>query len=50
MDDNEVGNVIRPAGLNQLTHHIVATVESLGVGKHKTQLLPEGQNNNLNLV
>ena len=39
MDDNEIGDIIGPARLHQLTHYIVTTIQPLRVGKHKSELL-----------
>ena len=39
MDDNEVRDIIGPTSLHQLTHHVVATIQTLRVGENETQLL-----------
>lgn len=41
MNDDEISDVICLACLHQLTHHIVSSVEPLGIGKQQPQLLRE---------
>ena len=43
VDDNEISDVIHSAGVDQLRHDVVPTVESLGVWKHQTKLLEGGK-------
>ena len=43
VDDNEISDVVYSAGVDQLRHDVVSTVEPLGVWKHQTKLLQCGE-------
>lgn len=41
MDNDEVSDVVGTTCFNELTHYIVSSVQSLGIGEYQPQLLYE---------